>query len=102
MMALFMLMSSSPVRSFRLTMDRAKRLPPGHVVSQYIADDNLDRISKLSLCLQAAPDKVNRDLAADLLDQELDMSLCICTVMEAAIDVVREVIVQNQQVRVTG
>ena len=80
-------------------MDRAKRLLPGNVMSLYLADNNLDRISKLSLRLQAAPDEINGNLAVDHLDQELDMSLCICTVMEAAIDVVREVVVQNQHAR---
>ena len=97
-----MLMPSSPARSFRLTMDRAKRLPPGNMMSLYMADDNLSRISKLSLCLQAGPDKAKCDLAADHLDQELDISLCICTIMEAAIDVVREVAVENQHTRATG
>jgi len=65
-------------------------------MSLYMADDNLDRISKLSLRLQAAPGEINRDIDVDLLDQELDMSIHIYTVMEAATDVVRDVIIQNQ------
>ena len=90
------------ISSFRLTMGRAKRMPTANVMSQYVGDGSLDRISRLSLQLQGLPDNVNSTLATDMLARELDTHMCIHTVMEAAVEVLRDVPAQNQDRNAAG
>lgn len=82
-------------RSFRFTVDRAKRMPLASAMSQYLTDKSLDRISKLALVLQVTGKAIDHKIVADI-SEEADVWINIFTIMTAAPEVVEE-IVRNQE-----
>ena len=72
-------------------MDRVRRIPMEGWVPRFMAETDLDRVSRLSIAVEGSPKNLHDNLGSDILARKADMEMFMFTVMNGGPGVLQQI-----------